>query len=803
MQRNGWIGLAVSAAIIIGLWSLASSWSDQDIAERTGAALALVALALTGGLAVRGVRPGGSAVAERRRLNIDTAASPLEDAARIDAILEHLPVGIGLADRSGRFIVTNHEMRRYVGGAMPSRAPDARHRWRGFRPDGRQIEPDEFPGARGLRGETTIPGIEFLHTRENGEQLWTQIACEPMRGDDGEIVGAVLVIHDIDQLKRAEADLAARHEELQAVYDTAPVGMCMLDRDMRFIRINRRLAAMNRRPPEAHIGRRVGEVVPEIREVAELLFRRVIETREPILNHEVTGVRATEAGDLQSWTENWVPILDPRGEVVGVNVVVEETTERRLMTMALAQSEAQLKLATEGAEVGTWDMNLRTGSGRWSPEGVRQLGAHDPTFSMQEWLEAVHRDDREDVWSAWTRAVAAGEPFEVRFRAAQSRPGGERWILSRGRVELDPDGEPVRAAGVMIDISVQARAEAALAESERRLSAVLDNTDMAVILLNHRQQCVYMNPAAERLTGYRFVEVDGQPMHAVIRTQGLAEEADAGSNGDGGGEDVNACPISRAFLANTQEHGEEIFVHRDGYPYPVAFTASPIRDHVGQAVGTVVELRDIRAERAQQEHRKMLIDELNHRVKNTLATVQSIAAQSLKGRRAAAEAREAIESRLIALSRSHDLLTRKSWEGASLRDVALAAVEPFGPVDGELRRFTIEGEPIWLRPKHALSIGMALHELATNALKYGALSVPEGHVELSWRIDEERGEERLCLRWAESGGPPVSPPAHKGFGSRLIERGLSHELGGQVTLDFKPTGVVCDIEVTAPLQLGT
>jgi two-component sensor histidine kinase len=190
---------------------------------------------------------------------------------------------------------------------------------------------------------------------------------------------------------------------------------------------------------------------------------------------------------------------------------------------------------------------------------------------------------------------------------------------------------------------------------------------------------------------------------------------------------------------------------------------------------------------------KLLVDELNHRVKNTLATVQSIATQVLHGTPVNQEAREAIEARLMALSRSHNLLTREKWEAASLVDVAGQALAPFRR-EGSTARFTLEGMPLRLPPKHALALGMAFHELATNAAKYGALSNDTGHVRLAWTV----GGGRLRLAWREHGGPPVQPPARRGFGSRLIERGLAHELDGRVRLDYARDGVVCAIDMPLP-----
>lgn len=196
-------------------------------------------------------------------------------------------------------------------------------------------------------------------------------------------------------------------------------------------------------------------------------------------------------------------------------------------------------------------------------------------------------------------------------------------------------------------------------------------------------------------------------------------------------------------------------------------------------------------ERAQAEQRqRLLINELNHRVKNMLATVQAIAFQTLKGEIPLAEARSRFEARLMALSRAHSLLTAQNWEGASLERVAADSTEYLG---GEAGRFEIGGEDLLLAPRAALALSLAFHELATNAAKYGALSAEGGSVSIGWTRDGGM----LRIEWKERGGPPVVPPAQRGFGSRLIERGLAADLGGRAELLFAPDGLCCMIE--APL----
>ena len=206
--------------------------------------------------------------------------------------------------------------------------------------------------------------------------------------------------------------------------------------------------------------------------------------------------------------------------------------------------------------------------------------------------------------------------------------------------------------------------------------------------------------------------------------------------------------------------------------------------------GMGIVFRDVTDLKSAEAHRDLLINELNHRVKNTLAMVQSVAAQTFRGVDTAA--RGDFEQRLLTLSTVHSLLTDENWDSAELHDVIRASLRLH--LAGDAPRISFDGPDMRLKPKSAVAISMALHELGTNALKYGALSNDKGRVALGWTTDGGR----FRLRWEERSGPPVAPPARSGFGSRMIERGLSAELQGDVAIDFRPAGVVCTID--APLD---
>ena len=221
-----------------------------------------------------------------------------------------------------------------------------------------------------------------------------------------------------------------------------------------------------------------------------------------------------------------------------------------------------------------------------------------------------------------------------------------------------------------------------------------------------------------------------------------------------------------------------------------------MRDEAGEIVQYFASFVDLTKHKLEEAHSKMLIEELNHRVKNTLATVQSIVRQGLRSASDPKVMQNAIESRLFALSRSHDLLTRENWKSASIGDVLVDALSPY-TADGGADRIVISGDTVRFKPRAALALGVAFNELATNAVKYGALSNAAGSILIDWRNKAMPQGDRFVLNWRERDGPLVTPPSRKGFGSRMIERGLAHELQGTVHLSYPESGVVCTIDIPA------
>ncbi len=215
-------------------------------------------------------------------------------------------------------------------------------------------------------------------------------------------------------------------------------------------------------------------------------------------------------------------------------------------------------------------------------------------------------------------------------------------------------------------------------------------------------------------------------------------------------------------------------------------TVSPILEK-GVVIRVLATSRDVTGEMQAEGHRRLLVNELNHRVKNTLATVQSIASQSLRNAGVDESVRTALEGRLMSISAAHKVLTDENWSAASLRQIIDGSVTPYRSTPAQL---SISGDDLKVSPKPAMVMALAFHELAINALKYGALSAPEGHVDIRWSVD---ADDQLNIQWSEHGGPAVRPPERRGFGSRVVQKALASELGGVVDLDYRPEGLCCSI----------
>jgi PAS domain S-box-containing protein len=331
-------------------------------------------------------------------------------------------------------------------------------------------------------------------------------------------------------------------------------------------------------------------------------------------------------------------------------------------------------------------------------------------------------------------------------------------------VPLVVDGEAVISA-VVTDLSGH--------QLHLRHEAIVKSVGVPIYSLSLDLIVENWNPGAEALYGYAPHEIIGQPVRMLFSSE-------------------DECKAFEAFATEVAQGGQALSrdarrLRKDGSPVEVILCLAPLHNRDGAITGYAAITHDITERKAQEKTRQLLVDELNHRVKNTLAMVQSIARLTLRQTKSPEDFAASFTGRIQALAGAHDVLTASSWHGA---DVASLVRDQLIMGDTGEGRFSYRGPSLKLDPQTAVGLSLVLHELGTNANKYGALSVANGNVDLSWEIAE--GGTLLTLRWEERGGPTVSEPTRRGFGTFIIEQSLSG-LDGGAHIQFDPAGLVCDM----------
>ncbi|RYD88695.1 MAG: PAS domain S-box protein, partial [Sphingomonadales bacterium] len=423
----------------------------------------------------------------------------------------------------------------------------------------------------------------------------------------------------------------------------------------------------------------------------------------------------------------------------------------------------------------SWELDLATMIGKWSPNRFDLLGLvrrRDLCGTVEDWLDRIVVEDREEARVAAYRCFDHGEPYTIEYRIRRGDTGEERWLQSHGsRIDYD-DGRPSRFVGISFDITKRKRAEERLRDSEVRFRTIFEQANDYILTSDLQQRITSANPAVQAALGYSEADVLGHSFADFLDPDQF--------------EQATTMLRRKLTSGGTTRHTIRVRT-RDGRQLVWEVSSRLIEDAAGRPTGLHAICRDVTEAKRAETHLRLLIDELNHRVKNTLAIVQGIAQQSFKAGTDLKVAQRAFEGRLAALSEAHNLLTREHWGLVSMTQIIGDAIAPHAGAG----RFSLDGPDLAVMPKTAISLALAIHELATNAVKHGALSRAGGHVAIRWDRVRGEGPARLSLVWEESGGPLVATPKSRGFGTRMIERGLAAELAGSVTIDFRPEGVVC------------
>jgi PAS domain S-box-containing protein len=411
-------------------------------------------------------------------------------------------------------------------------------------------------------------------------------------------------------------------------------------------------------------------------------------------------------------------------------------------------------------------------------EAAVTLWGQRPTLGIDEWCGSwrlVWPDGRPMAHDECSMAVALRGRRQIRgAEAAAERPDGTRVpFLAFPTPLFDAEGKLVGGVNMLLEISDRRDADRA----NQVLVALVESSQDAIVSKDLNGIIQTWNRGAERLFGYSSEEVVGKSISILIPDDHADEEPEI---------------LRRVSNGERVETYETVRRRKDGSLVDVSLTISPVKDHAGRIIAASKIARDITDRKRAEEQQKLLVREIKHRVKNTLATVQAIARQTLPN--ASRDELDAFAGRLQALAGAHDLLTSENWNRSPLSDVVLRAISAFDDVAKE--RFSIDGRnEVWIDADKSAGLTMVLHELATNAIKYGALSNDSGRVELAWETRQEKDQLHLSFRWTEVGGPPVQVPERRGFGSSLIERALQGE-SSATRLDFEPDGLRFTLEMT-------
>ena len=454
---------------------------------------------------------------------------------------------------------------------------------------------------------------------------------------------------------------------------------------------------------------------------------------------------------------------------------------RQFLESELRDRSEKLALAEASAGVGIWDIDIAAQTVRGTEQFFRLMGL--PPTDRPVPIDTIRAlrigEDRDRVAQGYIDTIASGhDAYDSEYRIR--RPDGAiRWIYGRGRVVRNERGEPIRYSGVDIDITERKAAELAKRDSDARLRLALDAASLAVWEVGPGGK-IKGSPELNRLLGI-------EPGVEITRELFQSRQVP--------GEQERLREAAQKALAAGQKNFQAEFrlLASSGEVRWFLLRADLQFDDESNPNGAIGVIMDVTDRKAAEERQHLLMRELDHRVKNTLATVQAISHQTFRAVDHIPTAITTFNARLAALANAHGVLTSASWRAADVVEIVSAALQPFR--DPERDRFTVAGPSVFLSPQLALSLAMTLHELCTNAAKYGALAVPAGSVQLTWEIGGS--PPRLTMRWREAGGPPVAAPKKTGFGSRLITGGLAH--AGRVRLDYAAEGVVCTIDIALEL----
>src|SRR5262245_22131058 len=765
------LGGAVTWAVTFGAGELDQLPNFHDRAQAARATLLAIATCLLLLAAL---------FAERRRNE-----EALKDAnERLQLALDAAELGVWSVDaKSGRFDSDARDKR--IHGHSLAHPPGTLAAARPF------IHPEDlaqldaaFAAAKRDGGSCKIEYrlAPTLAGAEPGEERWVAVEGTVVRDATGEPKRWLGVTRDITHRKRAEQALAERDARLALAGKVALVGSFTLDLANGMMQVSPGYAVIHGLPEacvettSSEWRRRVhADDLPKL----DGELAQAIRDKRRDQHGEYRIVR--DNGDMR-WIESRTSIAYDRDggaqRIVGTNI---DVTDRKSTEAALAESEARLADALTAGQVIAFEWNAITGQSRRSANAAAILGPEPEAVRgrRNDFFLHVHPDDRVDFHLQMRRLSQEHPSYAVCFRFC-CRDGREVWLEETARGEFDAAGRLLRVKGLTRDISERKRAELALAERTLQLALAGKAALVGSYAYDFSTDSLQVSEGYAALHGLPegTTEIKGATWQALTHVEDLARI-----------EDVRW----RALRERRGEYETEYrIVRRDGEVRWIEsrnFISYGGDGSPQRVVGVNIDL----TERKQaEEHRNILNAELDHRVKNVLATVGAIIRHTRHSTPSMTDFVTALEHRIESLAGTHELLSHSNWRGVLLAEVIEREFAPYADNNAE-----ISGPSVTLRAEAAQAVGMVLHELTTNSAKYGAFSCEDGRVCLSWRWPQNGAREHLLVEWQEIGGPMIGASPRAGYGSSVIRELIPFELGGAVDLAFAHDGVRCRLEIPA------
>lgn len=695
------------------------------------------------------------------------------------AALDAIPGAVYICDDEGWLVGYNSEAAQLWG-----RSPtlDKGRRFCGSHrlllPDGTPLPHELCPMADAVQRGTDVRNAEVVLERPDGSRCTALVNIRALRDHRGKIQGAINCFQDISVQKAVATELQRRNQDLEDFFENGAVGLHIVSGAGIILRANKAELDLLGYTKEEYVGRHIAEFHADAPVIGDILQR--LSCGEKLARYPAR-LRAKD-GSMRHVliTSNG---RYEHGRLISTRCFTTDVTDLHEAERALRESQERLAATYEAATIGIAEADEQGNLIRVNDALCKMLGRSREQLLAMNILDYTHDSDRAEDAGSYARQVR-GEIDHYVIRKQARRPDGTRLYLDVYSSSVrGSDGQFRYGVRVLQDVTKAKLMEDRLRESERHMRDLLEALPAAVYTTDATGRITFFNKAAVEMAGR--TPLAGEQWCVTWRLY----------TPDGAPLPHDQCPMATALKEDRPVRGAEAIAERpDGTRVPFIPYPTPLHDANGTLIGAINMLVDISDRKQAENRQKILIDELNHRVKNTLATVQSLAMQTARHAESLQDFIGKFQSRLVALARAHDLLTKRHWETAPLGSLAREVLEPLtGTTQG---RVTIDGPSIDLSPRAALSLTMALSELATNAVKYGALSCEGGTLSVIWNVRRTPdGSTALDFEWQEQGGPPVKPPTRRGFGTRLMERCIEGDLRGEFDLAFEPGGVCCRITI--------